>query len=467
MNAFHQFRQYVMKPHVRPWALSAPILVLLICLPLLRPLRHPDPREISDSELNRLATVQSLVEHRTLAINGSSFKPTSGTIHKAGQTFSAQPPTMAVLLAGPYCVMRRFGLTFDKDPSLVEYLLTMLGVTIPVALAAGFMHHMGRIFELRRPIRAMLAIAVALGSGMVSYAVVLNAYAPAAALIIAAVSCFAHVAVSNKPRVTSGWVAVAGLCAALAATIDPAAVIFLVLFVFAIFAMRWRVSMKVGGVALYLLGAAGPLILHGALVTPITGDFLPPQLHREMSSSNAVTSAHPANLDDIDDSSSASWWDLFGMNLARVFAAFFGTHGILTHFPIVLLGIVGVAAVMHRHWPMTTKTLATATVVGACAIILVRCVVVNLGAGEMFGPQAFIVFLPLMLFWSGAWVRRQHHPATWVLAGCLLLFSVAVGLIGATNPCPRDGYERYTVAQALGNLVRGDAMAVETVIAGR
>ena len=26
------------------------------------------------------------------------------------------------------------------------------------------------------------------------------------------------------------------------------------------------------------------------------------------------------------------------------------------------------------------------------------------GPGTMFGPQAFVLFLPLMLFWSGAWL---------------------------------------------------------------
>src|SRR3954447_25577051 len=112
MDVLHSFRRYLTKPHVRPWALSSPILVLLVCLPLLRPLRHPDPREISDDELGRLATVQSLVEHQTLAINGSPFLPTSGTIRKDAKVYSAQPPTMSVLLAGPYWIMRRFGLTF-------------------------------------------------------------------------------------------------------------------------------------------------------------------------------------------------------------------------------------------------------------------------------------------------------------------------------------------------------------------
>ncbi len=38
----------------------------------------------------------------------------------------------------------------------------------------------------------------------------------------------------------------------------------------------------------------------------------------------------------------------------------------------------------------------------------------------------------------------------------MMLFSVIVGLIGATDPYPRNGYDGYTVAQALSNLVHAD-----------
>src|SRR3954470_656576 len=126
MDVLHQFRRYLTQPHVRPWALLAPILILLVCLPLLRPLRHPDPRDVSDDELARLATVQSLVEHRTLAIEQADpFVPLHGTVRRGEQVFSTQPPALSVLLAGPYWMMRRFGLTFQNNPALVAYLLTL------------------------------------------------------------------------------------------------------------------------------------------------------------------------------------------------------------------------------------------------------------------------------------------------------------------------------------------------------
>src|SRR5206468_6797051 len=83
-------------PLVRPWALATPILVLLVALPLLRPLRHPDPREVSDEEAARLATIQALVEQHTFAIDRTSFSlPAGSAVRVNGQTFSDQPRMLA------------------------------------------------------------------------------------------------------------------------------------------------------------------------------------------------------------------------------------------------------------------------------------------------------------------------------------------------------------------------------------
>ena len=455
MDALNQLRLYLTQPHVRPWALSAPILVLLVCLPLLRPLRHPDPRTTSDDELARLATIVALTDQRTLDISDATFPPQTGVVAREGRVYSEQPPTLAVLLSGPYWVMRKTGLSFDENPAFVAYLLTVIGVTIPVAAAAGLIYRMGRLFELRRWKRALLGAAVVFGSGLVSYAVVLNAQAPAAVLVLASAACIIHVAIAHRPKVTTGWLAIAGICAALAAAIDPAAVVFLLLFACAIPAMRWRWAMKLGGMFLFALGAAPPILLHISLTRPVLGDAIPLAYQRQGSAGVIAATAPAGSMDELDDPvRAAAWWDRLKGDLSRLLAAFFGDHGLFTHFPVLLMGIFGVAAVMHRHWPATTKVLATATVLGALAIIIFFCLYTLAGPGQMFGPQAFVVFLPLLLFWSGAWLRRPHGAVKWVLASLLLLFSIAVTLIGATDPTPREGYQRYTVAQALSQLIR-------------
>src|SRR5207248_929476 len=65
----------------------------------------------------------------------------------------------------------------------------------------------------------------------------------------------------------------AGFFAALAATIDPAAVVFTVLFFAIILAMRWRWSLRIGGMLMYAIGIVPPVLLHVALSVPITGDW--------------------------------------------------------------------------------------------------------------------------------------------------------------------------------------------------
>ena len=139
-------RSYRHKKLVRPWALSAPVLVLVIALPMLRPLRHPDPQLISDDEQARLATVQAIVERGSLDIDDTDFTTHRKQIEYHGKSYSNQPPMMSAMLSGAYWAMHRRGLTFERDPATVAYLLTLLGVTIPAACAAGLVYRMGRLF---------------------------------------------------------------------------------------------------------------------------------------------------------------------------------------------------------------------------------------------------------------------------------------------------------------------------------
>jgi len=148
--------------------------------------------------------------------------------------------------------------------------------------------------------------------------------------------------------------------------------------------------------------------------------------------------------------------EITGAFLYRLTGAFFGSHGLLSHFPILIFGIYGVSSVMHRHWPSTTKMLAVATTAGAL-IVIARYVWLPLNwRWAMFGCRWFVLFLPLVLFWSGAWLRKTHHPAAWATAWVLLAYSVIVSLLGATDPMPRGGYERYTVVGVVRSLVNAE-----------
>jgi hypothetical protein len=221
---------------------------------------------------------------------------------------------------------------------------------------------------------------------------------------------------------------------------------------------------------MYLIGVIPPVLLHVALSIPITGDGrlgLAPLPARTVRIVAPDAQVKPADSDEDLLTAPPTIVQRISDFSARLTGAFLGQHGLLTHFPVLLIGIAGIATVCHRHWPWTTKTLAIITVAGS-VIIIVRYVWLPVDwKWAMFAVRWYVVFLPMFLFWAGAWLRRRHHPAVWATAGVLLAFSVIVSLIGATDPMPREGYDRYTPAAALRTLTHPAGMAELSQLAGR
>ena len=278
--------------------------------------------------------------------------------------------------------------------------------------------------------------------------------------MLASAACLIHVTITNKRVHGSVWLILSGACAALAATIDPAAVVFVLLFGAVILALRWTPAQRVGGLLVYLLGAAGPLLLHAALVAAhhrqrLAGLRARPRRDRRGQSARrrrpsdvSVDIPRPKSRTRKTEPSRRRWQPLWA-RLGRVAAAFVGRHGVLSHFPVVLLGIIGVTMVMHRHWPSTTKVLASATLAGALVIILlVRRCGDRLDAGDV--RHAVVRRLPAA---DGLLGRRLAPPPAprrrrgcW--PACCWRSAWSVSLLGATGPLPQEGFSRYTAAGA-------------------
>jgi hypothetical protein len=350
---------------------------------------------------------------------------------------------------------------------LAAYLLTLIGVTIPVAAAAGLIYKMARVFELRRSLRCALAAIVIFGTGMISYAVVLNPHAPAAALVLGSAGALIHVIHSRKPRRNIWWLIASGACAGLAMTIDPPAAVFALPIMLVIFATRWSIVRRLAGVGLFIVGIVPPLFLHLALNHPITGDWKPALFHRELAQARTGSRADladwgsvgaalaPATLPNGGDEDQPNYGDFQIMlrPALRLAGCLFGAHGVLSHFPVLIIGMFGIAGMLRRHWPTSMKCLAIATACGTAAVILAYSITWADARGAMFANRWFVVFLPLTMFWSGAWLRRPHQRVTWIAAAVLLTFSLTVSLLGATDPYPRGGYDRYTALAALHRLI--------------
>ncbi|MBV8780753.1 MAG: hypothetical protein JO353_05085 [Phycisphaerae bacterium] len=145
-------------------------------------------------------------------------------------------------------------------------------------------------------------------------------------------------------------------------------------------------------------------------------------------------------------------WGSFVTTCQWLTTALIGEHGLLSHFPILILGVGGVGAVMHRHWPSPIKMLAACSLVGATGAVTLMCWNRRDWVDAMFAIRWLVPLLPLLLFWAGAWMRRSHARIVWVVAGLLLSWSAIIALLGATNPVPRGGFSGYTARQAFQRL---------------
>jgi MFS family permease len=423
------------KPWVRPWALVGPVAILVFCLPLLRPLNHPAELPVEEEQL-----VKMVQQNLTGKLYISNTPPISL------DSLTEPSPTFALLLTGPAWLMQQMGFDFDNNPTFMAYMLIAVGVTLPVALSAGLIYRMGRLFELNRPQRAALGMVCVGASGLVSYATTLSAHALAAALLIAAAYSVMYALRTRRERRAALWAVVAGIIAMTSAALDPSSLPFAVLLpmVFLAWPVKW--NYRALAIGAFLIGAVAPLWLHRSLHgKPTPGPLTElAELDRR-----APIFRYDEYSGDVE--SGAAEWIVY--HIDRVITATVGAHGLLSHFPLVLLGAAGVIMMMHRNWPESIKWLAGATllaaVVGVIAIVLSRIEFRE----AAFATRWFIAFSPLLLFWSGAWLRREHRKSAWFAASLAAGFSIAVALIGAARPQPPNGYTGYTAANALERIV--------------
>jgi hypothetical protein len=423
------------KPLVRPWALGGPILILLLCLPMLQPLRFPADVLRSPEQRQLLSMVRE---------NAAGRWQVSPSPPVSVRALVEPSPTFALLLAGPARLMQSFGLKWDEQATLMAYLLTAVGVTLPAALTAGLVYRMARLFELSRPHRAALGLLCVSASGLIAYATSLNPHALSAALVIGAAAAMLHALRAPRARQGVGWAAPAGLSAALAASLDIAALPVAVIAPLVFVAWRVKWSARLLAVALYVAGALPPMALHRALHA---GDLTAPL---------AELRAQPPIFrpDATSDELESGWSPWLAYHGERMAVSTVGDHGAFSHFPLLLLGGVGTIMLMHRHWPEAVKWLAAATI-GATGLAVIAVALSRQDLADAgYATRWFIAVSPLLLFWSGAWLRKPHGGVVWTGVAVAAMVSVTAGMIGAARPTPPDGYAPgFTAASALDQLM--------------
>jgi len=244
---------------------------------------------------SRLATVESLVDYHTLAIDRSIFVqvPTGltpapypadqsdllqyGTGDKLfidGHFYSDKSPVPALLMASAYEGWQRItGWTARERPDRFCWVMTLLSSGLPYIVAVGSIYHLGRALRLSLTTSLFLTASFALATVALPYVQHVNNH-----ILLLGVAAPLFLALTKLARnITGGkpvtWLAVlSGALAGLAYTIDLGTGPILLAGSLALIVFRCR---RVVPVSLFLLSALPWLVLHHAVNYAVGGTFKP------------------------------------------------------------------------------------------------------------------------------------------------------------------------------------------------
>lgn len=371
------------------------------------------------NDSSRLAAIESLVERGTWTIDDSSWVDfTQDKILIADKFYSDKMPLFAVIGAGVYEILHIVGGSVRMDCAQVAQFCAYPPLTlIMVALPAAVLIYLFFDYATRLKIPLGLALigttALALGTMILPFALVLNHHVPAAA------SVFASFYVLTCRRDGPSALFASGLLAALAPSFDVLSGV-VAATLFGIAAVRYRARAY-----LFVLGAMVPLAATALSDLQIAHTILPPYTVTE--AYNFPGSAFPAAVGGNGTPDDYA---------AYAFRMFLGGKGLFAYNPLLIFAFIGALAVgLNRSSPLRTEAIVTA--IGFAFLCVYLATQTGNYGGTAYGERWFVVAIPI-LFSFIFFVPPLNAP-TWknpwyFLFVPLLAFSIVSSFQGAQAP---------------------------------
>ena len=354
---------------------------------------------------SRYATVQSLVDFGTYAIDDTQYVRTIDKVKIGDQFYSSKPPLLPTMGAGLYAAYKKLtGRNIVKHEHDVVLLCNLVLVLLPHLLMLFFLFRLSRLMT-----KSDLGPLVALGGAAFAfygtgYAIELNNHVPAA--MLATVSFYYAYRIRHeidaKPR---HWL-LAGACAGLLPPIDLPSLFISTGIGLYLLTYDWKRTLT-----WFMAGAAPGLIAHFVLTYIQGGSLLPIYLRKELYNYPGSYWNKPRGIDALDE---PKWF--YGLQ------ALIGHHGIFSVTPLSIFGSIAIFDAIRQKGALYREAIMVAGIVG----IMFTFYVVNTNnyGGSCVGMRWFISFMPLLLVFLAVWV--DTHPIR-PLVGSALLVAFLVG----------------------------------------
>ncbi len=377
----------------------------------------------SGNPASRFASVESLVERGTWAIDNSSFfgdantydpegaeplmmrnsqeaiNGTNDMVQINGRFYSDKPPVLSLLAAFPYLILYNLGITFSAAGNMAVYLLTLFTVGLSVSLLA--MLFFIEAEKTGQKTAGAFTLLMIFGTLILPYSVTFNNH------IFSAVCIFASYTLIRN--VQGMGLTLAGFLAGMGFVIDlVSGGVFMALFgVLVIINKGWKSAL------LFCVPCVFPLILHCIINIPITGDVMPGAMH-------------PEYWDYPGSDFSASTLTGVSLNLSGLttytFHLLFGYRGMFLFFPVLLFACIYLLGSLRVQ---KERLYSLSILTGSVAVILYYALFSDNFGGWSYGVRWFVPLIPILM--TGLY-RAGKINRLFIVASVISIVSALIGL---------------------------------------
>lgn len=401
-------------------------------------------RPYSSNDVANFATIDSLVERHTWAIDRSPFRQhTMDIAQVSGHVYSVRPPMLAFVASAVYAAVHHgLGLSLWTDFATCHWILVTAASGLAAAVLAALVGQMVVVGASSSPVLVdrdrdqpvanrwlgiCAAVTVAFGSLVLPYATVLNHHVVAAALVTSAVAILLRGELAHF--ITRRAAIGIGAFSALAATIDVAGggIFFLAV-------AAWVLSSRTArpGAGWTAIAAAAVFSIHAILNFQIVGNPIPLLVQPD----HLVFPGGKLRAEELSGLFHArSATDTMQYALALLWggpADTYAPRGLLLYSPVTIYAAISaVRLIRGPSHPLRP----VAVFLGAGSILYLSYLVFfsNNCAGTCFGVRWFVLLAPfahLLVF--GAWCRltrgeRFRSAISLAASAAIAVYGVAWG----------------------------------------
>lgn len=415
------------------WFVESCIICIAAAFTILGTYAQP----IGEPALSRLATVYSLAKHGTFTIElpaGQPANPFAGTVDRVmvkgepvgpgvagGNIVSSKPPVMPLIMTAEYLILHRllgWDLVNEEDVHAIARFMTITLVGAAYIAALVFLRKTLLLMQIGALARIVSLCAVAFGSQLWGFSVILNNHVPGACMTVLSLYLAVRIA-AGPPGKHAFRFFLFGVASGLVVALDmPGAVFPFLAAVFLVLrfprqTLTWAV-----------LGAAIPLCIHSGVLYAVTGSPMPVQVDKAAYLFETSYWRHPFGIDGLNEPRGTY---LFHMT--------FGRCGLFSLYPVLFCGVAAVIWAALRP----DARYRPALLAGGAGFVIMTVYYVfktNNYGGESYGFRWYIAAMPVLALMAAPFLDSLRRRWQWLLVAALL----AVSFYSAWE-CTRVGWQ--------------------------